>query len=89
VATYLVERTVPGGRHLGDVQRALAESCRRLSDRGQAVSYLGGWLVEATGRCLWLFEAASSETVLAASQAAQLPFARVELVVELHPPEPG
>jgi Protein of unknown function (DUF4242) len=85
---FLVERALPGptAGHLAAAQRALVESCRRLTAQGEPVRYLHSLVVSRRALCLCLFEAATADAVRKANENAQFPFARIEEVVELSAP---
>jgi hypothetical protein len=88
MALYLVERSLPGlgPDDLVAVQRALLASCDRLAAAGASVAYLHSLFAPTTARCLCLFRATSWEAVNRANETAQVPFTRIEEVVDLQPP---
>ena len=82
---FLVERAQPGttASELEVAQRALVEISRRSTRNGAPLRYLRTLFLPGQSRCLSVFEALSADAVRAANEAAQLPFARVEEVIEL------
>jgi hypothetical protein len=89
VAIFIVERRLPelSLEHLVVVHRALAESSRRISMRGDSVRYLRSTFSLAGGRCVCMFEATSLDLVRRVNEVAQVPFDRI--VEALHFEDPG
>jgi hypothetical protein len=85
---FIVERRVPkiSERQLAVLQGALTSAAGRFSGRGEGVQYLGSLFLTGSGRLLSLFRAESPETVQAVNEAALIPFASIEHVVELSGP---
>lgn len=86
---FVVERRLlgVGPDHLAAVHRALAESARRLSGRGDVVRYLRCTFLPDAARCLCVFEANSVEPVRRVNEVAQVPFDGIEEAIDFH--EPG
>ena len=83
--TYMVERVLPGGT-LATVEaigRLAAETCRAFAAEGQPVRYLRSTYTPGDSRCRCLFEAPNAAVVQAVNDAAQLPYGRIVLAVEL------
>lgn len=81
---FVVERRLLGvdrGR-LAGVHRALAESARRLSQRGDVVRYLRCTFIPGASRCLCVFEANSADLVRRVNEVAQVPFDRIEEAID-------
>lgn len=77
---FVVERRLPGvdPDRLAGVHRALAESARRLSGRGDVVRYLRCTFIPGASRCLCVFEADNADLVRRVNEVAQVPFDRIE-----------
>lgn len=85
---FVVERRLPGvdPDHLAAVHRALAESARRLSGRGDVVRYLRCTFIPHAARCLCMFEANSEDLVRRVNEVAQVPFDRIEEAIDFDVP---
>ena len=85
MSAYLVERIVPGAtlESVEAIQRATEEACRAFSAAGRPVRYLRSTFTPGESRCRCLFEAPSSELVQAVNEAAQIPYNRIILAVDL------
>ena len=85
---FVVERRLlgVGPDHLGAVHRALAESARRLSGRGDVVRYLRCTFIPHAARCLCVFEANSADLVRRVNEVAQVPFDRIEEAIDFEVP---
>jgi len=85
---FVVERTLPGlsfDQLLG-VQRALAESSRRLSRDGDLVRHLRCTYSPHDARCSCVFEANSADLVRRVNEVAQVPFDRIEEAIDFEEP---
>ncbi|HVS07159.1 MAG TPA: nickel-binding protein [Candidatus Dormibacteraeota bacterium] len=85
MATYLVERNLPGltNKHLIALQHALTEASRRLSASGSPVRYRGSTFLPARSRCFCIFEASGIALVKAVNETAQVPFVAIDEAIEL------
>jgi hypothetical protein len=85
MTAYLVERVVPGAtvESVEAIQRAAEEACRAFTAAGKPVRYLRSTFTPGESRCRCLFEAPSSELVQAVNEAAQIPYSRIILAVDL------
>lgn len=87
VAMYLVERALPGATmaSVAALQHAAGAACRACAVEGKAVRYVRSIFTPGDSRCRGLFEASDADLVQAVNEAAQLPFSRIALAVELEP----
>jgi hypothetical protein len=85
MATYLVERSLPGltNKHLIALQHALTEASRRLSASGSPVHYRGSTFLPARSRCFCIFDASGIALVKTVNETAQAPFIAVEEAIVL------
>lgn len=83
---FLVEQRLPGvtEAELSLLQAALSSACARISERGQAVTYLGSTFLPASGRLLSLFEADGADVVRRVTDSSQAPAARMEVAIRLN-----
>ena len=83
--TYQVERTLPGAdlESLAALCRAAEAACCALTAAGKTVRYLRSTFTPGESRCRCLFEAATGDLVKEVNDAAQLPYSRIVLAVEL------
>lgn len=84
---YLVERALPGVTlaQLTAIRRAGEEMCHRFARDGKPVQYRRSIFVAGESRCLCLFEAQDAERVQEVNEAAQIPYSRIVLAVDLTP----
>jgi hypothetical protein len=82
---YMVERTLPGAtlESLDVMRRAAEEACRAYSTTEKPIHYLRSTFAPGESRCHCLFEAASADLVRDVNDAAELPYSRIALVVDL------
>lgn len=90
VPTYMVERVLPGATlaEIAALQQAAAETCRAFAAEGRPVRYLRSTFTPGDSRCRCLFEAPDAALVQAVNEAAQIPFNRIVLAVDLSPDAP-
>ena len=76
---YRVERELPGvtPERFLLAQAALERACRRLTEAGEPVTYLGTVWSDPPKRMVCRFKAASREGVRRANDAAQVPYGRI------------
>lgn len=88
MAIFIVERRLPelSLAHLVVAHRALAESSRRISMRGDTVRYLRSTFTPVGGRCVCMFEATSLDLVRRVNEVAQVPFHRIDEAVHFEDP---
>jgi hypothetical protein len=81
----MVERVVPGAtmEAVEAIRRAAEQACRAVAVEGQPVRYLRSIFTPGDSRCRCLFEAPSADLVQAVNEAAQLPYNRIVLAVDL------
>jgi hypothetical protein len=86
---YVVERILPGAsvEALEAIREAAQEACRALAMDGKSVRYLRSIFTPGESRCRCLFEAADGDLVREVNDAAELPYSRIVLAVEIG--EPG
>jgi hypothetical protein len=82
---FIVERRLPMSNEyqLAVLQAALTAAASRFSARGDGVRYLRSIFVARQERLLSLFVAETPEAVRAVNEAALIPFASIELAIEL------
>jgi muconolactone delta-isomerase len=82
---YLVERALPGVTlaQLTAIRRAGEEMCHRFTRDGKAVHYRRSIFVPGESRCLCLFDAQDGDRVQEVNEAAQIPYGRIVLAVDL------
>ena len=80
LAIGLPEGTVPGC--LSEVQIALADAVRHMTEAGHPVRYLNGMYMPAHTRLLCVFAAESEETVYATVEQVRLPFERINAITD-------
>jgi hypothetical protein len=85
---YLVERDLPGATmtQVGALREAAQRSCDAIAARGRPVRYLRSTFVPGESRCLCVFEAPNADLVQEVNEAAQLPYGRVVLAIDLAGP---
>jgi hypothetical protein len=85
---YMVERVLPGAtvESVEAMQRAAEEVCRAYAAQGRAVRYLRSTFTPGDSRCRCLFEASHAALVRDVNEAAQLPYSRIVLAIELAGP---
>ena len=87
MSVFMVERSLGGISmdDLGGAQKAAIAKCEELSAAGTPVRYIRTTFAPEDGRCMCLFEAASSEDVKRANDEAGLPYDRVVPAMDLTP----
>ena len=87
-AVFVVERRLTGigVDELVSVHRALAESTRRFSLRGEPVRFVRCTFVPGAATCQCVFEATSADLVRRVNEVAQVPFDRIEPAIEFDVP---
>jgi len=85
VPVYIVERILPGAtmESLEAIQRAAEDTCRAFELEGKVVRYLRSTFVPGESRCWCLFEAASGDLAQEVNDAAQVPYSRIMLAIDL------
>jgi hypothetical protein len=85
--TYMVERVLPRATlaEVAALRRAVEEACRAFAAEGRPVRYVRSTFTPGDSRCLCLFEAPTAALVQAVNEAAQIPFNRIVLAVDLGP----
>ena len=87
MSVFMVERSLGGISmdDLGGAQKAAIDKCQQLSADGTPVRYIRTTFAPEDGRCMCLFEAASSDDVKRANDEAGLPYDRVVPAMDLTP----
>src|SRR5215469_17201104 len=85
MSLFVVERRLPkvSEQQLAVLQEALCGAAGRFGARGDGVRYLRSIFLARQERLLSLFLADSLEAVRAVNEAALVPFASIELAIEL------
>jgi hypothetical protein len=83
--TYLVECVLPGAdlESVEGLCRAAAAACQRCAAEGKPIRYLRTTFAPGWSRCSCLFDAPNADLVQAVSEAAQIPYSRIALAVDL------
>jgi Protein of unknown function (DUF4242) len=84
---YLVERVMPGVTLacVEAIRQAAGEACRASSVEGKPIRYVRSVFTPGESRCRCLFEAASSDLVREVNEAAQVPYSRIIMALDLEP----
>jgi Protein of unknown function (DUF4242) len=82
---YMVERILPGAtvESVHVLQHAVEEVCGTFVTNGKPVRYLRSTFTPGESRCRCVFEAPTAELVRDVNEAAQVPYIRIFLAVEL------
>lgn len=85
--TFAVQRTLTGITmdQLAAAQQAAIQASQELSNQGTPVSYVRSNFYPADQRCTCLFQAHTQDAVEIANKKAELPFDKVEEVLDLCP----
>jgi hypothetical protein len=71
------------------MRRAAGEACSTSSAEGRPIRYVRSTFTPGESRCRCLFEAASADLVREVNEAAQVPYSRIILALELGLPASG
>jgi hypothetical protein len=76
---------MPGAtlQSLQEIRHAAEGVCGAFSAEGRSVRYLRSIFTPGESRCQCLFEAASADLVQAANDAAQIPYSRIVVALEI------
>lgn len=76
---------MPGAtlQSLQEIRHAAEEACGGLTAEGRSVRSLRSIFTPGESRCQCLFEAASADLVQAANEAAQIPYSRIVIAVDI------
>jgi hypothetical protein len=87
MSVYLVERDLPGISlaQFAAIRSAARKACDRFATGGKSVQYLRSTFVPGESRCLCLFEAPDAELAREVNEAAQIPFHRIVMALDLDP----
>jgi hypothetical protein len=82
---YMVERVLSGATldSLEAIRRTAAVACRVFAAEGKSVRYLRSTFTPGDSRCRCLFEAANADLVQELNEAAQIPFSRIIIAVDM------
>ena len=85
--TYMVERSLPGATmaSIEALRQALGAACHAFAVQGRPVRYLRSVFTPGDSRCRCLFEAPGADLVQAVNEAAQVPYGRILLAVDVTP----
>ena len=89
--TYVVERILPAAsiEALGAIRDAAETACHASVLDGKPIHYLRSILTPGESRCRCLFEAPNGDLVREVNDAAQLPYTRIVLAMELSAAQPS
>jgi hypothetical protein len=84
---YVVERDLPGVTlaQLAAIRRAGSDMSARFAAAGRPVRCLRGIFLPGESRCLCLFEAPDAALVQEVNDAAQIPYNRIIMALDLAP----
>ena len=87
MATYLVERDLPGVtmEQLAAAQKRAIQVGKDLTAQGREVRYIRSTFVPGEQKCMCLFEAPNPEHVREANERAEIPFTRIVAAEDLSP----
>jgi len=68
---------------LWEIRHAAEEVCGVFTAEGRSVRYLRSIFTPGESRCQCLFEAASADLVQAVNEAAQIPYNRIVVALEI------
>jgi len=87
MSVYLVDRNLPGITmdQLAAAQKAAIETSQRFTLEGKHVRYIRSTFVPGEAHCMCLFEAADPQLVKDVNEAAQIPFSRISVALDLTP----
>lgn len=82
---YMVERILPGATiaTLETLRQSAEGACRAFAAGVKPVRYHRSIFIPGESRCLCLFDAATAALVQEVNEAAQIPYDRIVLAVEL------
>lgn len=82
---YMVERVMPGAtfQSLQEIRHAAEEVCGAFTAEGRSVRYLRSVFTPGESRCQCLFEAPSADLVQEVNDAAQIPYHRIVVALEI------
>jgi hypothetical protein len=82
---YMVERVLSGATldSLATIRRTAVEACQVFVAEGKSVRYLRSTFTPGDSRCRCLFEAANADLVQELNEAAQIPFSRIIIAVDM------
>lgn len=86
MSTFAVQRTLKGitMEQLGDAQKAAIDTSNDFSSKGMPVRYLRSNFYPGDSHCTCIFEAESADAVRQVNETANLPFDRIEEVLDLN-----
>jgi hypothetical protein len=80
LAICLPPGTMPGG--LAEIQLAIAEAARKVTEAGHPVRYLNGMYMPAQTRLLCVFAAENEEAAHAAVDLVRLPYVQMRAITD-------
>jgi len=86
MSTFAVQRTLTGitMEQLGDAQKAAIDTSNDISSKGMPVRYIRSNFYPGDSHCTCIFEAESADAVRQVNETANLPFDRIEEVLDLN-----
>lgn len=86
MSTFAVQRTLTGITmdQLGDAQKAAIDTSSEFTSKGTPVRYIRSNFYPGDAHCTCIFEAESADAVRQVNETANLPFDRIEEVLDLN-----
>lgn len=87
MSVFMVERNLAGisMEDLGGAQQAAIATARKMSEDGDAISYIRSTFAPEDGRCMCLFDGKDADQVKRLNDTAGLPYDRVVAAMDLTP----
>lgn len=87
MSTFAVQRTLTGITmdQLGGAQKAAIDTSAEFTSKGTPVKYIRSNFYPGDAHCTCIFEAGSADAVRKVNEAANIPFDRIEEVLDLNP----
>ena len=85
MSVYMVERVLPGAtlESVEAVRQAAKAACRSSTEAGKPILHLRSIFTPGESRCRCLFEAPTAALVQEVNDAAQIPYSRIIIAVDL------
>ena len=87
MSVFMVERSLAGisTEELAGAQKAAIATARKMTQEGEAISYIRTTFAPEDGRCMCLFDASSEAQVRKLNDDAGIPYNRVVPALDLTP----